>query len=356
MKILLVGPYPPPHGGVSVHVLELRRQLQLSEIDCQVVNVDPRAPASDNFISIRGGADLFRTLLDFARKGWILHVHTNGHNRKSWLVALTAGLAGLPGPGSMLTLHSGMAPAYLAHGRVSARLLARLVCSLYRRVIAVAPEVRTTVLSLGVPAARVELLPAFLFTAPSPAELPELRMVEGRRPLLASTLFFRREYGFELLVEAIDRLRCEHPEIACLVMGSGERQAEAMQLLTKRRLENCIYLLGNVPHQKCISVMSRCDLLVRPALADGDASSVREALSLGVPVVASDVGNRPAGTVLFRTGDLDDLVSKIEETWSRPHLPPGNYQATGNFKSLLDIYGSLEKPRLTAPRREQWEN
>ena len=30
MRVLQVGPYPPPHGGVSVHVYEARRQLQLA--------------------------------------------------------------------------------------------------------------------------------------------------------------------------------------------------------------------------------------------------------------------------------------------------------------------------------------
>ena len=352
MKILLIGPYPPPHGGVSVHVYEACRQLRLSGIECRVVNVDPRAPQSNDYVSIRGGLHLLFLLTQFARNGWTLHAHTNGHNHKSWMVALIAGLAGLRGPGSLLTLHSGLAPAYLAKGRAGPRLLARSVCLFYRRVIAVAPEVREAVLSLGLPPGRVDLLPAFLFTAPSLVETPELQEVEGRRPLLAVTLFFRPEYGFELLVEAMERLRGRHPEIACLVMGSGAQQAQAERLVCEKGLQNCIHFLGNVSHEKCISVMSQCDLFVRPTFADGDANSVREALSMGIPVVASDVGNRPPGTVLFRTGDVDDLAAKIEETWSRPHPRPNcdrNATATGNFKSLLDIYSSLAKNSLDRP-------
>src|SRR5260221_10860228 len=143
MKILLIGPYPPPHGGVSVHVYEIRKRLQALGVDCQVVNVDPRASESDEFISIRSGWDLFRTSLRLARSGWILHAHTNGHNLKSWLIALTVGLAGLSGPGSVLTLHSGMLPSYLAQERTGARLLARMTGILYRRVNAGSHEVRT---------------------------------------------------------------------------------------------------------------------------------------------------------------------------------------------------------------------
>ena len=46
-------------------------------------------------------------------QGWTLHLHTNGHNLKSWLLALGCGLAGQARGGCILTLHSGMVPGYL---------------------------------------------------------------------------------------------------------------------------------------------------------------------------------------------------------------------------------------------------
>src|SRR5215475_13470753 len=102
MKVLLIGPYPPPHGGVSVHVCEAARQLRAAGVECEVVNIDPHAPPSGDYVAIRGGFSLFLTLVGFARKGWTLHVHSNGHNVKSWLVAMTAGVAGWFGSGNVL--------------------------------------------------------------------------------------------------------------------------------------------------------------------------------------------------------------------------------------------------------------
>ena len=58
--------------------------------------------------------------------------------------------------------------------------------------------------------------------------------------------------------------------------------------------------------------MARSDVFLRPALEDGDSISVREALAMGIPVVASRVGTRPPGTILFRKGDKTDLVDKLE--------------------------------------------
>jgi glycosyltransferase involved in cell wall biosynthesis len=53
-------------------------------------------------------------------------------------------------------------------------------------------------------------------------------------------------------------------------------------------------------------------VFVRPTLKDGDSISVREALVLGVPVVASRVGSRPPGTILFHPGNVEDMLSKVE--------------------------------------------
>jgi len=355
MKIVLVGPYPPPHGGISVHLYKVRQQFHKMGIRCRVVNVDPHAWESDQYIKVRGGMNLFSTLFSYARRGWALHVHTNGHNLKSWLITLTAGLAGLFGRANFLTLHSGLAPQYLA-ARWSARLLAWFSCLFYARVIAVSPKVQAALISVGVRPGRTAVLPSFLFTR-APAERFPLPAVEGRRPILGTTLFFRPEYGFALLVDAVDQLRARYPALVCLVMGSGEQQTDAEQLVAQRGLQRFLRFLGNLEHEKCLSVMSQCDLFVRPALADGDANCVREALALGIPVVASTAGHRPSGTILFQSGNVADLVLKIEEACSRPvaQAPAAvlggesggetRLDGAGGIERLIELYTSTEEER-----------
>src|SRR6185503_11969747 len=58
-------------------------------------------------------------------------------------------------------------------------------------------------------------------------------------------------------------------------------------------------------------LMARSAVFVRPTFRDGDSISVREAVSLGVPVVASNVGSRPDGVALFEAGDISGLVEQI---------------------------------------------
>jgi glycogen(starch) synthase len=335
LKLLLIGPFPPPHGGVSVHVLTLKGLLEKSGIPCHVLNINRGAPSSDKYLSIRGPLHFIAVLSRYSLRGWSFHVHINGHNVKSWLVALTAGLVGMTGPAAMLTIHSGMSPAYL-NDRRCGRLLAWAVCKFYRHIIAVNSEIKDVLCSLSVPEGRIEILPAFLPASAASAELPAdfESWSRAHHPVISTALFYRPEYGFELLAQAISALRRKHPRLGCIVMGDSDSRPEG--------LPPYLFAVGDVTHESCLAVIARSDIFVRPTFSDGDAISVREAIALGTPVVASDVVSRPAGTLCFKTGDVSDLVSKVESVLSaagpRVHVNPE--PATNGIHRLLELYSS----------------
>jgi glycosyltransferase involved in cell wall biosynthesis len=304
MKFLLIGPQPPPHGGISVHVAGIERRLTAAGVRCRVLDTT----------KISNRLRFAMKLLSFAGRGWTLHLHTNGHNRNSWILAWLCGIAGRVGRGSVLTLHSGMSPQYISGATGMHRSFLAKTCSLYQRVVCVAPEIATAVASLGVSEHRIEVTPAFIGSEPAPVTLdPKLAAwIEQHRPLLSTALFFRPEYGFDLLVNAVARLRERHPDVGCVVMGTGEQSAEAARQVVEKDLREHILLAGDVDHDTCLALMSASDVFVRPTLEDGDSISVREALELEVPVVASRVGTRPPDAILFHPGDVEDLLSKLE--------------------------------------------
>jgi glycosyltransferase involved in cell wall biosynthesis len=160
------------------------------------------------------------------------------------------------------------------------------------------------------------------------------------KPLLSTVLFFRPEYGFDLLVAGLARLKRLHPSVGCLVMGTGEQRAEAGKRVRESGLEESVLLLGDVNHDACLALISACDLFLRPTLEDGDSISVREALSLGVPVVASRVGTRPPGAILFQAGDVEDMLAKVELAFT---VERGSQsQGAGCIDRLLEIYRQVD--------------
>jgi glycosyltransferase involved in cell wall biosynthesis len=361
VKLLLVGPCPPPHGGISVHVATARRLLTRAGARCRVLDAGGRRSGGPwgrlaSFVRLLG--ETRRS----ARDGWTLHLHTNGHNPRSWLLALASGLAARRAPGRVLTLHSGMVPDYLATAPGWGRALARRALRQYGRVLCVNQRIAEALAALGVdPGAgrsRLEVVPAYL-PAPPASGAPFAAGLEagieswlaGRSPVLSTTLFFRPEYGFEVLLGALARLAPRHPGLGCLVLGSGEGEAAARRLVRERGLEERVRLLGDVPHELCLALMARSDLFVRPTLVDGDALSVREALALGLPVVASDAGFRPPGVELFPAGDAGALAARIEALVASPRetaaaagrapAPPAaadDPAAGGGLEALLRAY------------------
>lgn len=340
LKILLIGPYPPPHGGISVHVLALHRLLTEAGVCTRVLEMTPEADARTAADRFRHWLRLIVAVLHHARQGWIVHLHTNGHNRKSWIVAAVCGVAGST-VGSVLTLHSGLVSSYLGAAGTWRRMLARFACSRFTRVVCVSPEIQLAVSSLGVPVEKTEILPAYL-GAIIPERAPSPHLMEWLRrhsPVISAALFFRPEYGFELLAGALARLKPRYPRLGCVVMGSGEQRRDAQILVRLLALENHLLLLGDVPHDTCLALMSASDVFVRPTLCDGDSVSVREALSLGVPVVASAAGTRPTGVLLFEPGNAEDLFSKLETALASPPAVRG--ELAGGGGRLLEIYRQM---------------
>jgi len=302
-----------------VHVWSAHTRMKRAGQQSSVLNIDPRAPVSDRYIKISGGMDLIRQLVRHVGNDWLLNVHTNGHNPKSWAIAAVCGVAAQFGPGATLMLHSGMAPGYIRNAPKRMRQVIRLACALYRQIICVNDEIASAVADLGIPKDQLQITPAFL-----PIETPEVVLppdieswLRQHSPVMTSTMFFRIEYGFEVLLDAVCRLRDEHPQIGCLVMGTGEGREQAAELIERRGLSDWIFLAGDLDHELCLALMSRSAVFVRPTFRDGDSISVREAVSLGVQVIASNVGTRPDGVLLFEPGDVNGLVVRIEEALTK---------------------------------------
>lgn len=318
MKVLFVGPYPPPHGGISVHVWSAHALMRRTGQQSSVLNVDPRAPESDAYIKISGATGLCRELFRHVIDDWVLSVHTNGENPKSWFIALACGVAAQVGQGATLTLHSGGVPEYLRGNPGWRRHVARFASLLYDRVVCVSPEMADAVAELGVSRNNMQITPAFLpIEAPDAAVPGDIECwMESHSPVISTAMFFRPEYGFELLMRGIARLRNRYPEIGCLVMG-GENRSEAEALVAEMHLGENVIMAGDLNHELCLSLIARSSVFMRPTFRDGDSISVREALALGVPVVASSVAARPAGTIVFETGNVDEMVKAVTASLER---------------------------------------
>jgi glycosyltransferase involved in cell wall biosynthesis len=116
--------------------------------------------------------------------------------------------------------------------------------------------------------------------------------------------------GTARLIEAFERMSGQHPAARLVVVGDGplrtQLEAQARSGASARR----ITFLGALPNAQVVVHLRRAALLAVPSVtaADGDVEglpiSLLEAMSTGVPVVASAHGGIPEAVVDGETGFL----------------------------------------------------
>lgn len=323
-RLILVGPYPAPWGGISVHVKALQELARKEEIPVQVLDVGKghtKRDGSDGVFSAGSYGRFLSELLGATTGDAVVHTHVPGNNLKSWMVALAVSRAR---PGGLLTVHSGLAPALIEES-AWVRGVVKLACSRYEWILCANHRIAVALEYAGVDPARLEVLPAWVSDPSRTGQAPDpaLGLRSSCKTLVSAALAPGPQYGEEILVEGLERLCSRRVDIGCVLFGPGTDGSRLKERLRQAGIADRSVALGEIDQEAAFGVMSVSDVFVRPTLADGDSISVREALGLGIRVVASDVGHRPEGVRLFVPGDPVDLADQIERVLEQPPPQPG---------------------------------
>jgi glycosyltransferase involved in cell wall biosynthesis len=135
-----------------------------------------------------------------------------------------------------------------------------------------------------------------------PADLAaEFGLPRGAKVLVAAGRL-SAEKGHRYLVEAMRLLDGEDPRVCLVILGSGHAAPELRRQIEAAGLTERVVLAGfvaDVPRY-----LAGADLVVNPSLTEGLPNVVLEALSVGAPVVATDVGGVSELVIPGRTGWL----------------------------------------------------
>jgi glycosyltransferase involved in cell wall biosynthesis len=352
-KVLLVGDFPPPYGGVAVHVEVLRRAVQTSGGRCTVLDIGKGQIPADGVVGAGGYAGFAARLLAHAVGGSRIHLHTSGANPKSWMLAAAcAAAARIARVPPLITFHSGLGPEWLAQDAVRARV-ACAIGNAFGKVIAVSEPIREALLTCGVARERVEVWPAFSssFLEPGnpPAGFRELR--QEASPLYCAMLAPGPVYGADVLLRAFAQVHARNPRARLALYGPGTEALDFAPMCGSA--SPAVRTFGELQRGSALAVIRGADVYVRPTLADGDSVSVREAVALGRTVVATSVGTRPSEAILVPPGEADALATAlVEAAEARPILRVArNTDEEVNddcVRRLLELYGFDARPDAAA--------
>jgi len=123
---------------------------------------------------------------------------------------------------------------------------------------------------------------------------------------------FARTKGFAYLMTAMARLKREAFPCHLTLVGDGWLRAALRNLRARLRLEDCVHMPGFVSHDRIPDLLERHHMLAAPCVVtdtgdrDGIPNVIIEALSQGVPVVATDVSGIGEVVLHNTTGLLVD--------------------------------------------------
>ncbi|MDX2253581.1 MAG: glycosyltransferase, exosortase A system-associated [Nitrospira sp.] len=133
--------------------------------------------------------------------------------------------------------------------------------------------------------------------------------------------FFRWE-GLELLIEAMARLTKMRSDTGLLLVGGGEMVAELRAKVQQLNLGQHVVMPGQVSQAQIPALYAKVDIMAFPRHSTKLTEMVTplkplEAMAMGKPIVASDVGGHKEliqheeTGLLFRAGDVDALVAQL---------------------------------------------
>jgi glycosyltransferase involved in cell wall biosynthesis len=101
---------------------------------------------------------------------------------------------------------------------------------------------------------------------------------------------FRYEKGHRFLIEAVGLLRGRNVELRLLLAGDGPLRGAVAEQVREAGLDDVVSFLGSVPHDDLLALMSRAYVVVLSSTHEGLPVSAMEALAIGTPPVATQVG------------------------------------------------------------------
>lgn len=340
MNILIIGPYPPPLGGNSVHVQRLHALLQASGYKSHVLNVFSMSSENSDFPEVTNIVPKWRNvqkIIQFALKtrlNTVVHIHVSAMRRFRWFAPVLLLL--FIRQSKIITIHSG------SFSVNSNKVVIRIILFLFSHIITVNDTQKKWLLDIGIDQKKISVIPAFIPEVISDDPIPkDIEQVAQQKTLVITSGYLTELYNYEILINIIKYLPVQkyHFIFAFYNIIDKNYQHHLMNLLCNH--PNVTILYDQNP-RVFVKILSKCDIYVRATKTDGDAVAIREALYLGKFVFASDSVQRPDECFLFNGNHEDSLLDLFKKYDSR-NLSVVEGKSFDYFKNILNIYYNVSK-------------
>lgn len=327
-RVLLVGALPPPIGGVTTHIKRFIDYAAAIGVIIPVLDIKKKSLFYGGHV-VKGFS-----MLSMVFRVNTVHIHVSSNAKL--LIAISFWLLG---KNVIYTHHNSI---------VKSKLLFRAMLFFCSKVIFVNADCGASFLEKY--SSKVVILPAFIPPAKNDLEIPgwlndevlKYKFVISSNCYALSYLDGEEVYGFDLIIDAFVKLDatgniCNTLLVLLDPSGTYANKHNYESLIGSENGNRVLYIASeNISFS---ALLRRTSVSIRATRTDGDSLSVRESLHFGVPVIASDVVERPSGVILFKNNSSSDLSLKIAYALKLKHL---NDTISFNCaEELFKIYNEL---------------
>lgn len=285
LRLALVGPLPPPFGGMANQTRQLAELLHGEGIAVEVVQVNA-AYYPARVERLRGLRALFR-LLPYLVRLWraaghndLFHIMANSGWSWHLFAAPAIWIAKARGKAVVVNYRGGEAEAFFA------RAFAWVEPSLKKADAIVVPSG-----FLGEIFRRRGFATRIV---PNVVNLERFAAAyKGGAPHILVARNLERLYDNASALRAFALVRKRYPVARMTIAGSGPERGSLEVLARELGLADAVTFAGRVENSAMPALYQDASIALNPSLADNMPISVLEALASGVPVVSTDVGGVP---------------------------------------------------------------
>lgn len=336
LRIALVGPLPPPAGGMANQTRQLAELLHGAGAEVEVVqtNASYHPAWVGRWPVLRA---VFR-LLPYMLKLWracgradLMHLMANSGWSWHLFAAPAIAIARSRGVPVLVNYRGGEAAGFLArHARTVGLTLGRA-----QSLVVPSGFLKAVFAEHGF---RAEIVPNIVdlqrfSPAPAPPPVPRLLVARNLEAL----------YDNETALRAFAQLRQHHPQARLTIAGTGPELARLQALAEALGVGEGVEFPGRMDRDAMAQRYRECSVSLNPSLADNMPNSVLESLASGVPVVSTDVGGVPYLVQHERTALLVP-----------PHDPAAMAAAVQRLLKDPALYRRLRDDGLAEVQRYTW--
>lgn len=322
LRVAIVGPLPPPAGGMANQTRQLAELLQGEGAYVDVVQVNP--PYKPAWVAnLKGLRAVFRLIPYFFRlwnaTGRANLVHVMANSGWSWhlFTAPAVWVASLRGVPVVVNYRGGEADRFLSKHASIVRATMRRASSL--------------VLPSGF------LLEVFACHGMGGRVVPNIVNVERFQPDAEHSLDpsaphlvvarnLEHIYGNDIALKAFAKVLEVIPGARLSIAGSGPELASLTALAEQLGVSERVSFTGRLDRDEMAALYRQADVMLNPTRVDNMPNSVLEAMASGLPVVATSVGGVPfiveheRTALLVPADDEDALASETLRLLRDPEL------------------------------------